>query len=191
MSNNSPALLHSATDLPPAVTIRDLAGSDDIAALTRLLHAAYQPLAEAGLRFFASYQNEKQTRQRLAAGQALVAELAGEVVGTITVWGPDRKSKSRHYRRRGVFCLGQFAVHPDYQGQGIGRALLHAAEDCARALGAKEAALSTAEPAGQLIAWYQRLGYRPVEFVAWDTTNYKSVILSKPVGPNRMGDALK
>src|SRR5262245_9335724 len=106
MTNNAPTLLDSATALPPAVSIRDLVKTDDIAALTRLLNEAYQPLAEAGLRFFASYQNEKQTRQRLAAGCPLVAEVGGAVVGTITVTGPDRKSKSRHYRRRGVFCLG-------------------------------------------------------------------------------------
>jgi predicted N-acetyltransferase YhbS len=177
----NPTLPTSAPALPPAVTIRDLSPTDDVAALTHLLHAAYQPLAESGLRFFASYQNEKQTRQRLATGHPLVAELAGEIVGTITVWPPDRKSKSLHYRRPAVFCLGQFAVRSDHQGHGIGRALLEAAEHRARALGAKEVALSTAESAAQLIAWYQRHGYHPVECVSWDTTNYQSVILSKSV----------
>jgi predicted N-acetyltransferase YhbS len=181
MTNNAPTLLDSAAALSPAVTIRDLAPTDDIAALTHLLHDAYQPLADSGLRFFASYQNERQTRQRLSAGHPLVADLGGEVVGTITVWPPDRKSKSPHYRRPGVFCLGQFAVRPDHQGHGIGRSLLQAAEDRARQLGAKEVALSTAESAAHLIAWYQRHGYHPVESVSWDTTNYQSVILAKPL----------
>src|SRR5688572_26244140 len=178
MTNNSPTLQGSTTELPAAVTIRDLAKSDDIAALTRLLNEAYQPLADAGLRFFASYQNEKQTRQRLKAGHPLIAELGGAVVGTITVAGPDPESKCLYYRRPGVFCLGQFAVRTDLQGQGIGRALLQAAEDRARFLGAAEVVLSTAESATHLRDWYERLGFHFVEFVAWSTTNYRSVILS-------------
>jgi predicted N-acetyltransferase YhbS len=171
------------TALAKAVTIRDLKPSDDVAALTRLLNEAYQPLAEAGLRFFASYQNEKQTRERLAAGQALVAELKGQIVGTITLSGPDRKSHCLYYRRAGVFCLGQFAVGARWQGRGIGGALLQAAEERAKQLGAKEVALSTAETATKLLGWYERLGFRPVETVSWKTTNYRSVILAKPVCP--------
>src|SRR5688500_18198321 len=128
----------AATALSKPVIIRDWKASDDVAALTRLLNEAYQPLAETGLRFFASYQNERQTRQRLAAGQALVAELNGQIVGTITVSGADPKSASSYYRRPGVFCLGQFAVGNQWQGRGIGRALLEAAEDRARKLGATE-----------------------------------------------------
>lgn len=161
--------------------IRDLRADDDVAVLTRLLNEAYQPLAESGLRFFASYQNEAQTRERLAAGQALVAEISGQLVGTITVTGPDPESPCFYYRRDGVYCLGQFAVGSEWQGRGIGRGLLKAGEACARKLGASEVALSTAETAAKLIAWYQRSGFRPVELVSWSTTNYRSVILAKPL----------
>ena len=133
------------------------------------------------MRFFASYQNEQQTRERLATGQALVAEIAGQLVGTITVMGPDPNSACHYYRREGVYCLGQFAVGSEWQGRGIGRGLLKAGEACARKLGASEAALSTAETAAKLIAWYQRSGFLPVELVSWNTTNYRSVILAKPL----------
>jgi predicted N-acetyltransferase YhbS len=167
--------------LTKAVIIRDWRASDDVAALTRLLNEAYQPLAESGLRFFASYQNEAQTRERLAAGRALVAEIAGQLVGTIMVMQPDPNSACLYYRREGVYCLGQFAVGSAWQGRGIGRGLLKAGEACARKLGASEVALSTAETAAKLIAWYRRSGFRPVEFVSWSTTNYRSVILAKPL----------
>jgi ribosomal protein S18 acetylase RimI-like enzyme len=52
-------------------------------------------------------------------------------------------------------------------------------EDRARRTGADEIALDTAEEAGVLIAWYQRLGYRLVDTADWEITNYRSVVLSK------------
>ncbi|MBW1796697.1 MAG: GNAT family N-acetyltransferase, partial [Deltaproteobacteria bacterium] len=47
--------------------------------------------------------------------------------------------------------------------------------------GASELALDTAEQATHLINWYERLGYRFIEYVDWDVTNYRSVIMSKRV----------
>jgi hypothetical protein len=40
-------------------------------------------------------------------------------------------------------------------------------------------AVDTAEPATHLVAWYARLGYRPVETVQWRGKKYRSVIMSK------------
>ena len=83
------------------------------------------------------------------------------------------------YDRDDVASLGQFAVDPDLQGQGLGRRLIAFVEERAMATGAHEIALDTAEPATHLVDWYGRLGYRFIEYAQWSHTNYSSVILSK------------
>jgi predicted N-acetyltransferase YhbS len=162
-----------------APVIRDLRPEDDIDQLTRLLNAAYRPLAEAGFRFLASHQDTEQTRKRLLAGCPLVAELDGELVGTITIYRTNPKSNCAWYRRPGVYYLGQLGIRPDLQGNGLGGRLMRAGEEKARQLGAEELALDTAEGAVHLRAWYERLGFAVVEFVSWEVTNYRSVVMSK------------
>jgi hypothetical protein len=43
----------------------------------------------------------------------------------------------------------------------------------------KELALDTAETAHHLIAFYEKRGYKYIETMSWDMTNYNSAILSK------------
>ena len=159
--------------------IRPVAETDDLAALTALLHRAYRPLAEAGMRYVASYQTEEVTRKRLARGRGYIAEWDGRVVGTLTLYPQAAMTECAWYKRDDVWYFGQFAVDPDRQGRGIGAALLDFAEATAREGGARELALDTSERADRLLALYARRGYRPVETVQWPVTNYRSVILSK------------
>jgi hypothetical protein len=88
-----------------------------------------------------------------------------------------------YYDRPGVASFHQFAVDPDLQGDRIGRRLLDLVEDRAAATGATEIALDTAVPATHLIAMYERRGYRIVDRVDWDETNYVSVIMARPASP--------
>jgi len=78
-----------------------------------------------------------------------------------------------------VATCAQFAVDPQLQKQGIGTRLMAAVEAEARAAGASEVGLHTAEPATHLIEWYGRRGYRFIEHVQWRSKRYRSVILSK------------
>jgi GNAT superfamily N-acetyltransferase len=80
-----------------------------------------------------------------------------------------------------VASLGQFAVAPDFQAQGLGARLMDLVEARAIATGAREIPLDTAEPATHLVAWYGRRGFRLIEHAQWSHTNYRSVIMSKPV----------
>jgi ribosomal protein S18 acetylase RimI-like enzyme len=70
-----------------------------------------------------------------------------------------------------------------YQGLGLGKKLMDFVEDYATRVGAREMALDTSEHAHHLISIYKNRGYRFVEYAQWDETNYRSVILSKPLGP--------
>ena len=70
------------------VEIRQLSQSDSLAYLTDLLHCAYKPLLDMGLRYFANYQTEDDTRKRIRGGKCFVALLNGRVIGTATYHFP-------------------------------------------------------------------------------------------------------
>lgn len=166
------------------IHVRGLRDDDPIPAITRLLHEAYAPLAAMGLRYTATHQSDEVTVSRLQRGVPFVGELDGEIVATVTLYptaGPN--SSCAWYREPGVLSFGQFAVHPDLQRHGLGARLIGMVEDEALNRGGRELALDTAEPAHHLRQWYEKLGYRFIEFADWSTTNYRSVILSKLLAP--------
>jgi GNAT superfamily N-acetyltransferase len=161
--------------------LRDLRSDDDMQAITDMLHRAYAPLAARGLRYMATHQDADVTRRRLEKGKAIMADIAGRIVGTITVYGQDLASPTPAYREPGTYHFGQFGIEPEFKGKGIGRALHGAALDYARSVGGLFMALDTAAPATDLVAMYERWGYVTVERVSWKSTNYESVIMRCPL----------
>lgn len=160
-------------------TIRPLKSTDSLSELTALLHRAYARLGQMGLNYTAVDQSEAITAERLGEGHALVAEQAGQLVGTLVVTPPAPHSDCAYFQRAGVASFHQFAVDPALQGQGLGRALIAAAEAWARTQGYTEMALDTAEQAQHLIDLYSRQGYHFVEFVQWPGKSYRSVVMAK------------
>jgi len=57
--------------------------------------------------------------------------------------------------------IGMFAIRPELQGAGLGRALLAEAERVAREGGARSAEMTVLEQRPELLAWYGRRGYVP------------------------------
>ena len=164
------------------VTVRCFAPTDDVVPLTDLIRAAYAARASANLRYWATHQSAKDTADRLALGQGLIAELDGDVVGTLTVRPPNAESKVSLYRDPRVWTLSQFGVLPKLQARGIGRRLHDAAVEHAHHNGAKIMALDTAAPATDLIQMYTRWGYNVVGECDWRPhTNYVSVVMSRPI----------
>lgn len=133
-----------------------------------------------GLRYWATGQTVEETRRRIAGGRCLVALLDGKIVGTLTCKRHNDWEGSEWIRRPDVAVVGQFAVEPSLQRNGIGSALMDAAERIAIAEGAAEVALSTAEPAAHLVDYYRKRGYRIVDHTdATLNQGYRSVIMSK------------
>lgn len=163
--------------------IRRYHEGDSIPEITRLLHAAYAPLAAMNLRFTATHQGDEVTRSRLTRGLSWVTELEGEIVATVSLYPtPPATGSCAWYREPGVFSFGQFAVRPDHQKAGMGGRLITLLETEAASRGATELALDTAEGAHHLIRWYGKLGFRFIQHEDWSNTNYRSVVMSKTLG---------
>ncbi len=162
------------------VQYRFAAESDDIEALTALLHRAYASLAEAGLHYVASHQSSDVTRRRMAKGDTIVAlSSTGTLIGTVTLARAAATSGSPLYDRPDVASCGQFGVEPALQGIGIGSTLLSLVEALAFHRGVSQLALDTSEQATALIRFYTARGYEPVESVTWPQVNYTSIIFTK------------
>lgn len=161
------------------IIIRQLLASDSLIELTDLLHRAYARLADMGLRYRATHQSVEVTRERVEQGTCFLAVAGSVLVGTVVFKDMAQTGGCAWYDQPDVASLTQFAVEPGLQGEGLGRRLILMAEDAALASGSAEIALDTAEPAHHLVDWYGRLGYRPIEYVQWGHTNYRTVIMSK------------
>jgi GNAT superfamily N-acetyltransferase len=166
------------------VSIRRWQPTDDVEAITELLHRAYGELAALGLRYLATHQSADVTLERLSHGSSWVAVVANTLVGVISLYATNEDCA--YYRKPGVMHFGQFGVDPTFQRQGIGLQLLVTVEREAIGQGALEVALDTAIPATHLIGLYQRLGYEIVDEVQWELANYRSVIMSASVDRLRL-----
>lgn len=85
-----------------------------------------------------------------AESRVLVADEEGEIVGCCHI---QRLHDGRAY-------FGMFAVRPNLQGRGRGRALVDEAERIARdEWRSSHMTMDVIKQRGELIAWYERLGY--------------------------------
>ncbi len=166
-------------DMPSGLAVRPFQSSDSVTELTDLLHLSYRQLAARGLRYVATHQDEDITRRRIAGGQCFVATIGDRLVATITLKSQGPAHGCDWYRRPGVAYCAQLGVEPDLQRRGIGALLLDVVEQRAWLTGSEQIALDTSEQATDLIGWYGRRGYRQVQQVDWEVTNYRSVVLSK------------
>ena len=161
------------------IIIRELALSDSLEELTELLHRSYKQLADMGLKYLATYQDVETTRRRIAQGVAFVAVLDDKLVGTIVFTQPEHTHLPKGRPIVGAGKLNQLGVEPSSPGRGIGKRLFVHAEEYAKTRGVTALVLDTAENADHLIKWYERMGYKFEEYVQWDVTNYRSVVLVK------------
>ena len=114
-----------------------------------------------------SRESERETLQELSKQLArdrdlvLVAEEDGRIVGAI-VGTMDRSTGF-------FYCL---AVHPDYQGRGIGRRLVASLEERFRQKGVKRIWITIDEGTRKLLPFYLHLGYTNI----CDTTLEKELM---------------
>jgi GNAT superfamily N-acetyltransferase len=171
----------------PKVEVRLIRPGDPISEITQLLHRAYKPQVEMGLRPLAGRQGDDVTAERAANSECFLAVIPGaegadRIGGVILFEEQEKVDFPSFFLQPHVAHFAQFGVDPDLQGLGIGRLLLERVEQRAREKGATELALSMAEPDTGLRQFYDKRGFRFVEFWQWPYTNYRSCILSKRLG---------
>lgn len=133
------------------------ASLEDAPALKNLLEAAYRgDSARRGWNHEADILDDERVApgevERLLADPGvtiLVARDGTELFGCVAV---TRRDASLAY-------LGMLCVLPDLQSAGLGRQLLDAAEENARAFGIEVMEMTVIDSRDALIAWYERRGY--------------------------------
>jgi ribosomal protein S18 acetylase RimI-like enzyme len=134
------------------------AGAADIPAIVALVESAYR--GDSGRRGWT-------TESELLDGRRTDAQAVGELVGRpgsciLLAERDGQLIASAHVERQGESgYFGMFAVDPDQQGGGLGKAVLAEAERIAREQWQCRAMRMTViEQRAELIAWYERRGYR-------------------------------
>jgi ribosomal protein S18 acetylase RimI-like enzyme len=130
----------------------------DVPAVAALIEAAYRgPDAQQGWTTESHLLTGPRTSEAAIAAlladtadsRFLLAELDGRPVACALV---QRAGDGAYF--------GMFAVDPHHQAGGIGRSVLHACEDAARAeWGATTMSMTVISLREELIAWYERRGY--------------------------------
>lgn len=150
-----------------------LAQLKDVPALRKLLNSAYKKLADMGLNFNASFQDEELTADGILEGRTFVLELNGKLIGTM-------KLRDRNVLDgRPCLYVGRFAVDPELQGQGLGLYLLKLAEKLAEREGCGCVQLDTAKPALHLIKFYQDYGFKIMKPTYFEGKTYCSWVMEK------------
>ncbi len=115
--------------------------------------------------------------RRIAANQAWVCELGGEIVGLVVL----------EERSDGIL-LDNVAVTPAAQGRGVGRALIAFAEREACRRGFDEIRLYTHVLMVENIALYEHLGFTEIGRV--QEKGFNRVYMAKPLRDERTGESL-
>lgn len=137
--------------------IIDSATDADVPALNRLVNSAYRgDSSRLGWTTEADLLNGVRTSEadlyELVANplaQILTYRVAGRLLGCVYV---ERKGTELY--------LGMLTVSPDCQTAGIGKRLLAAAEKLAIETGCQMISMTVITQRHELIAWYERRGYR-------------------------------
>lgn len=149
-------LMHTFTIIDRTFMIR-LANTGDIRILNDLVNRAYRgDVSRKGWT----------TEADLLDGKRIVPDKLAELVNSpdsvILVYTDGQETirgcvNLQHQGKQ--LYLGLFSVDPDFQSQGIGKQLLSAATDYARAHHFESIVMSVISVRSELIAWYQKYGY--------------------------------
>jgi predicted N-acetyltransferase YhbS len=135
---------------PPSESkVRIRPASDaDVPALAQLINAAF--VVEQVV-FDGNRVDDLGVRAYMSGGTFLVAEDSGALAGCVYIETRDNRS-----------YLGLLSVQLARQGAGLGRRLVAAAEVLARESGSRAMDLRVISARGELLPFYQRLGYQVV-----------------------------
>lgn len=144
------------------MTIRR-ATTDDYPAIRDLTYAAY--IAAGHIDAESDYATTLTDVPGRANG-LYVAESGGQVVGSVNIALPASQMAELAYDNELEFRM--LAVHPDYQGQGIGRALVTYVLELARNHGLDAVAITTMASMTAAQTMYQTMGFQRAPHRDWN-----------------------
>ena len=142
---------------PESLTVRT-ASAGDVRAIVALVQSAYRGEASR-----AGWTTEADLLDGQRTDVDEVATLIGAPASRILLCEQGGVLlASAHLEKHAATChFGMFAVRPDRQGSGLGQAMLAEAERIARdEWGCREMQMIVITLRTELIAWYERRGYR-------------------------------
>jgi len=141
----------------PSITCR-AARSEDVDALLRLVESAYRGDASRK-----GWTTEADLLDGQRTDRAGIEEVVGKAASRVLVFERGaRLLACCHLEKLGDACyFGMFAVDPSVQSGGVGKFAMREAERVAREdLGCSEMQMTVITLREELIAWYERRGYR-------------------------------
>jgi ribosomal protein S18 acetylase RimI-like enzyme len=131
-----------------------IARAEDIPGLVPLVNSAYR--GEGG------WTNESHLIGGPRTGAADLEELIREQRGVIlTVWEKGELAGCVYLKKEEEkLYLGMLSVWPARQGMGVGKALMAAGMEHAREQGCKVVRITVISVRDELVAWYERQGFR-------------------------------
>jgi GNAT superfamily N-acetyltransferase len=146
------------TDSQPESLTYRTASADNVQAIVALVQSAYRGEASR-----AGWTTEADLLDGQRTDVDEVAALIGAPASRILLCEQGGVLlASAHLEKHAATChFGMFAVRPDRQGSGLGQAMLAEAERIARdEWGCREMQMTVITLRTELIAWYERRGYR-------------------------------
>ncbi len=135
-----------------------VATGGDLPEIVELTNWAYRGAGEV-----ASWTVESYLEGQRTTAEALAADIAAKPEAHLLTWRDDAGELQGHVWLEPIseaaWYLGLLSVRPDRQDQKLGRTLLTAAEDFARARGVRRMRMRVINVRDTLIAWYERRGY--------------------------------
>lgn len=148
------------TDVMARVRIREARPEDDVAIGELLVEAFITQYAKHLPEVVYTDERKRELRDvaaRRAVAKMLVAEVDGEVAGTVALLPPGAPGSQAWLP--GAADLRQLATAVRFHGTGLARPLLDAAEDVARQWGIHTVTLHVRKGADGVMRMYERRGY--------------------------------
>lgn len=145
------------------------ATTEDAAGLAAVYRSAYRENRELGFPAKAEHATAERVAEWIETARVSVAVVDGEVVGGVRLEATDDDRVK----------LSRLAVHEDWKGQGIGRALLDHAEDLVREWGHGTIWLTTPAAHPFLPDLYGRRGYDVTGPYTLPYRDYDEVVMEK------------
>lgn len=108
-------------------------------------------------RFFQIYEEEEVEQLLFEVGK----EIVGYAECSVSPTGSDSWINPRYFEKRGMrpLYVDELAVHPDYQGRGVGAFMLEQLQHLARLRGCTHLVLEVAENNRAALAWYRKRNF--------------------------------